>query len=208
MAIVGEDSGANLALNVALRARDEGVVQPRHIGLVTPMAAMLFDLPSHLEVATSFPVNAETLKWSARKLFRSKDDMRDPRMNLAGRSDLNGLPPVSIVLAEVDPLRSEGEALYDALRLSGTSGGQDALPRRDERLFRSLPGRQQGHVRASRARLAAFDGARRLTQKRTDSPNPVEVAPCYGKSAVQCLSRRMPERGGDRRLRIVPVGET
>jgi acetyl esterase/lipase len=120
MAIVGEDSGANLALNVALRARDEGIVQPRHIGLVTPMAAMLFDLPSHLEVATSFPVNAENLKWSARKLFRSRDDMRDPRMNLAGRSDLNGLPPVSIVLAEVDPLRSEGEALYDALRLSGT----------------------------------------------------------------------------------------
>jgi acetyl esterase len=119
MAIVGEDSGANLALNVALRAREEGITQPLHLGLVTPMAAMLFDLPSHLEVDSSFPVNAETLKWSARKLFRSKEDMRDPRMNLAGRTDLGGLPPVSIVLAEADPLRSEGEALYDALRLSG-----------------------------------------------------------------------------------------
>lgn len=49
MAIVGEGSGANLAVNVALRARDEGLRAPLHLGLVTPMAAMLFDLPSHLE---------------------------------------------------------------------------------------------------------------------------------------------------------------
>ena len=118
-AIVGEGSGGNLALNVALRARDEGIAVPKHVGLVTPMAAMLFDLPSHLEVATGFPTNAETLKWAARKLFRARDDMRDVRMNLAGRADLSGLPPVTVLLAEADPLRSEGEALADALRLSG-----------------------------------------------------------------------------------------
>ena len=118
-AIVGEGSGGNLALNVALRARDEGIAVPKHVGLVTPMAAMLFDLPSHLEVATNFPTNAETLKWAARKLFRARDDMRDVRMNLAGRADLSGLPPVTVLLAEADPLRSEGEALADALRLSG-----------------------------------------------------------------------------------------
>lgn len=118
-AIVGEGSGGNLAVNVALRARAEGTPQPIHLGLVTPMAAMLFDLPSHLENADIQPFNTAVLQWAARKLFRRKDDLHDARMNVAGRADLGGLPPATLILAEADPLRSEGEALADALRRSG-----------------------------------------------------------------------------------------
>lgn len=118
-AIVGEGSGGNLAVNVALRARVEDKPLPIHLGLVTPMAAMLFDLPSHLENTATFPYSTATLEWAARKLFRKKDEAHDARMNIAGRTDLAGLPPATIILADADPLRSEGEALADALRRSG-----------------------------------------------------------------------------------------
>jgi len=118
-AIVGEGSGANLAVNVALRARAEDKPLPIHLGLVTPMAAMLFDLPSHLENTETFPYSTATLEWAARKLFRKKDEAHDARMNIAGRTDLAGLPPATIILADADPLRSEGEALADAMRRSG-----------------------------------------------------------------------------------------
>jgi len=117
--IVGEDAGGNLAVNVALRARAEGYREPLHLGLVTPMAAMLHDLPSHLEHAATFPFSTATLQWAGRKLFRRKDDAHDARMNIAGRGDLGGLPPTTVILAHADPLRSEGEALADALRRSG-----------------------------------------------------------------------------------------
>lgn len=118
-AIVGEGSGGNLAVNVAIRARAEERQAPIHLGLVTPMAAMLFDLPSHLENTETFPYSTATLEWAARKLFRRKDDAHDARMNIAGRSDLGGLPPATVILADADPLRSEGEALADAMRRSG-----------------------------------------------------------------------------------------
>ena len=83
------------------------------------LAAMLFDLPSHLENASTFPYSTATLEWAARKLFRKKDEAHDARMNIAGRTDLAGLPPATIILADADPLRSEGEALADAMRRSG-----------------------------------------------------------------------------------------
>ncbi|MGV3489890.1 MAG: alpha/beta hydrolase [Devosia sp.] len=118
-AIVGEGSGGNLAVNVAIRARQEEKTLPKHLGLVTPMAAMIFDLPSHRENAATYPWSTAAFEWASRKLFRSKDASHDVRMNVAGRLDLDGLPPTTVILAEADPLRSEGAALADALRRSG-----------------------------------------------------------------------------------------
>ena len=43
---------------------------------------MLFDLPSHLQNAESFPFSTVTLEWAARKLFRKKDDAHDARIDL------------------------------------------------------------------------------------------------------------------------------
>jgi len=119
LAIVGEGSGANLAVNVALRVKAQGGRLPIHLGLVTPMATLTFDLASHLEINETGPFRTETFKWAARKLLRNKDDAHDPRLELIERGDLGGLPPATIILAEADPLRSEGEALGDQLRRSG-----------------------------------------------------------------------------------------
>ena len=41
-------------------------------------------------------------------MFRRKEDMHDARMNIAGRADLAGLPPTTIILAE--PIRCAPKA--------------------------------------------------------------------------------------------------
>ncbi|HEY0918672.1 alpha/beta hydrolase [Devosia sp.] len=118
-AVVGEGSGANMAVNIALRARHEGAPVPLHLGLVTPMAGGDPSLPSYAENAEARPLNTATVRWFLRKALRDREAAADPRLRLAERADLGGLPPTTIVLAEIDPLRSEGEALADALRRSG-----------------------------------------------------------------------------------------
>jgi acetyl esterase len=118
-AVVGEDAGANLAVEVAIAARDGGGGRPRHAVLVSPMAGTDLTLPSHIENMDSFPVGTPTIRWFLKQATRNKAALGDPRLNLIERSDLGGLPPTTIILAGIDPLRSEGEALADALRRSG-----------------------------------------------------------------------------------------
>jgi acetyl esterase/lipase len=85
------------------------------------MATMDFDLPSHRENFETRPFSTADLQWASRKMFRRKADLADPRIDLIDRTDLDGLPPTTLILAEYDPLRSEGEALAALLRRSGVA---------------------------------------------------------------------------------------
>jgi acetyl esterase len=118
-AIVGEDSGANLAVDLALCLRG-AAARPKHLGLITPMASTDVGLPSYLDNNLSRPLSSAAVRWLHKKATHSKADLGDPRLNLIDRTDLGGLPPVTMILAGLDPLRSEGELLADAFRRAGT----------------------------------------------------------------------------------------
>jgi acetyl esterase/lipase len=54
------------------------------------------------------------------KYLRGPQDAADPRINLVG-ANLRGLPKTTIVLAEIDPLRSDGDMLAERLEGVGVS---------------------------------------------------------------------------------------
>ena len=58
---------------------------------------------------------------------RTPADLRDPRINLV-KANLRGLPPVTIVSAQIDPLLSDGLTLAAALRRAGVSVEQRTFP--------------------------------------------------------------------------------
>ncbi|GAC1597382.1 MAG: hypothetical protein NVS4B10_07050 [Myxococcales bacterium] len=120
VAVVGESAGGNLAAAVAMMARDRKVQAPLAMGLVYPIAGADFDTESYRENARAKPLNKPMMQWFYKNYLRSAKDAQDPRISLV-KADLAGLPPATIVTAQIDPLRSEGKELADQLQKAGVA---------------------------------------------------------------------------------------
>ncbi len=119
LAVAGESAGGNLALEAALAARDQKLEMPRAIVCVYPIV-QLTDMatPSYEDSANAKPLNKAMMGWFARQVFADPAQMSDPRVDLL-KADLKGLPHVTLVNAQIDPLRSDGDLLADALKKAG-----------------------------------------------------------------------------------------
>ncbi|MFH5923784.1 alpha/beta hydrolase [Roseomonas xinghualingensis] len=119
IAIAGESSGANLAINAALYAREMGARMPRAMVLIYPVAGTDMNAPSYVQFGNARPLGKASVAWHLQNYTRSPADLRDPRLDVYNRADLAGLPPAIIVNAEIDPLQSDGERLAEKLRVAG-----------------------------------------------------------------------------------------
>lgn len=122
VALAGEGPGANLALSTAMLARDRAAAgaptpAPDYLLLITPLAGTELHTPSMSENGRSRPLTRATVDW-AQDLY-APDNLNDPRIDLAARTDFAGLPPTTIILAQIDPLRSGGETLATKLSAAG-----------------------------------------------------------------------------------------
>jgi acetyl esterase/lipase/NAD(P)-dependent dehydrogenase (short-subunit alcohol dehydrogenase family) len=118
VAVAGESAGGNLAVSIALLARDNGLPLPAHVLAVYPIADGHTDSPSYVENADTRPLNRPMMQWFFSHYLRTPADADNPLISLV-RADLHGLPPTTIITAEIDPLRSDGERLAAALRAAG-----------------------------------------------------------------------------------------
>lgn len=119
VAVAGEDAGANLALHVALTARDGRSHRPVHQVLIHPMAGADLGTPSYGETLQTRPIGPPAMRWRLRQIFPDGVPEAEPRLHLAGRHDLADVAPATLILAQFDPLRTEGEALAAALQRAG-----------------------------------------------------------------------------------------
>ncbi len=119
IAVMGESAGGNLAINVAIAARDEGFQAPLHQVLVYPLVGKDLDNESYRENATAKPLNKPMIEWFVKHTFNDPNETADPRVDVVGAADLSGLPSTTIICAEIDPLRTEGELLAERLEQAG-----------------------------------------------------------------------------------------
>jgi acetyl esterase len=120
VALAGESAGGGLAVATAIAARDQKLQMPTAIISVYPIAGTDTTTPSYVENANAKPLDRPMMSWFFEQYLRGPQDRSDPRVNLVA-ADLQGLPATTIINAQIDPLRSEGEQLAERLRAAGVT---------------------------------------------------------------------------------------
>jgi len=118
IAVAGKSAGGNMAVAICLVARAQMVPLPVQQLLVYPVAGTDTTTPSLTENANAKPLNKAMMEWFAKHELKKPQDKLDPRIDLAN-ADLRGLPPTTIITAEIEPLRSGGKLLAEKLKAAG-----------------------------------------------------------------------------------------
>ena len=118
VALAGESAGGNLAVATAMRARDEGVQMPSAIVSVYPIADGDVQSPSYDRYANALPLNRGGMEWFFDNYTPDWRTRSYEYVDLV-EADLSGLPPTTVVNAQIDPLEAEGGDLARALEAAG-----------------------------------------------------------------------------------------
>lgn len=119
VAVAGESAGGNLAAVVSLMARDHGDTLPVHQLLIYPLVDNNLSNQSYRVNANAKPLNREMMKWFFDQYVTQKNDANSEYALPNKASTLKGLPPTTLITAEIDPLMTEGKAFADRLAQEG-----------------------------------------------------------------------------------------
>lgn len=118
VAVVGESAGGNMACNVSIMARDQHIQMPVRQVLVYPVANSDMNDESYQKYANAKPLGKPLIQWMVKNYLADTAQAKDPRISLVN-ANLKGLPPTTIIGAELDLLQTEGKLLSDKLKDAG-----------------------------------------------------------------------------------------
>lgn len=119
VAVGGDSAGGNLAAHVAQELRGEQGL--RHQVLVYPVTqTQVGATASYREFDDGYFLTGASMRYFF-ATYAPDGDPGDARLAPASNPDLHGLPPATVVTAEFDPLRDEGEAYAEALEAAGVA---------------------------------------------------------------------------------------
>jgi acetyl esterase len=121
LALAGDSAGANLAIAVARLAAAQGGPKIAHQCLMYPVTDGRCDQPSYSEFAQNYFLTAPMMHWFWRQYLAQPQQRDDPLASPLIATDLQALPPTTVLTAEFDPLRDEGEVFAERLAAEGVA---------------------------------------------------------------------------------------
>lgn len=118
VAVAGESAGGNLATVVSMMARDQKAQLPVHQLLVYPVVDNDMNNASYKINANAKPLNKAMMGWFFKHYGA---DPKSPYALPLKATSLKGLPPATVITAEIDPLMTEGKAYADRLKKEGVA---------------------------------------------------------------------------------------
>jgi acetyl esterase len=119
IAVAGDSAGGNLAAVVAIIARDKGGPAICHQLLTYPVTDMAFRSQSYVSNGEGYFLTKDMMAWFGRQYVPAGHDVEDPLLSPLYHKNLKGLPPATVITAEYDPLRDEGEDYARKLEAAG-----------------------------------------------------------------------------------------
>jgi acetyl esterase len=119
VAVAGDSAGGNLAAVVSLIAKERGGPDLAHQLLIYPVTSNDLTTPSYEENAEDYFLTREMMRWFWHHYLEREQDGANPLASPLRAEDLTGLPAATVITAELDPLRDEGEAYARRLEEAG-----------------------------------------------------------------------------------------
>lgn len=115
IAVGGTSAGGNLAVALCLAARDRGLPAPCLQLLDVPCLDLTLASPSMRDPGCQAGLTGDAVAEFAARYVPDPAQRTDPLASPLLAADLSGLPPAVVVVAELDPVRDDGERYLERL---------------------------------------------------------------------------------------------
>jgi acetyl esterase len=88
---------------------------------VYPIARYDMNTPSYTQYAAAKPLSKPLMQWFFDKYLNTPTEGASPLISLTNATNLQGLPPATVINAEIDPLQSEGQEYAAKLKAAGVA---------------------------------------------------------------------------------------
>lgn len=121
VALAGDSAGANLAIAVSRLAVEHNGPRIAYQCLFYPVTDLRCASVSYEAFAEGYFLTAQMMHWFARQYLAQPQQAEEALASPLLAGDLTAQPPTSLITAEFDPLRDEGEAFAERLRQAGVA---------------------------------------------------------------------------------------
>ncbi|WP_163528085.1 alpha/beta hydrolase [Halobacillus ihumii] len=119
IAVGGDSAGGNLSAVISYLAKERGTPQLVHQLLIYPSTDFTAETASMRENAEGYFLTRGSMVYFRDHYLQTPEDAENPLASPFLIEDFSGLAPATVITAEYDPLRDEGEAYGRRLKEAG-----------------------------------------------------------------------------------------